>query len=96
MGAIVRKQLFIVIYCYFLYVHFLINLGVGSFLMWKINHTTSIDISVACQKAITNPDAQKQCKGFLHTTSGVLDGAIAFVLIIELCESCAVIRVDIY
>ena len=30
-GAIVRKQLFIVIFCYFLYVHFLINLGVGAY-----------------------------------------------------------------
>lgn len=82
-----RKQLFIVIYCYFLYVHFLINVGVGSFLIWKINHTTTVDISVACQKAITNTDAQKQCKGFLNTTQGVLNGIIVLVLLIELCTS---------
>ncbi len=81
-----RKQLFVTAYCYFLYVHFLINLGVGSFLMWKINHTTSVDKVAACQKAITNPGTRTQCDGLLNITRGVLIGFIALVLSIELCK----------
>ncbi|PSR81137.1 hypothetical protein PHLCEN_2v6472 [Hermanssonia centrifuga] len=84
-GGVVRKQLFVTAYCYFLYVHFLINLGVGSFLMWKINHTTSVDKVAACQKAITNPGTRTQCDGLLNITRGVLIGFIALVLSIELC-----------
>lgn len=86
-GGIVRKQLFVTIYCYFLYVHFLANLGVASFLMWKINHTTSIDISLACHQAIKDPDGSKQCAGLLNDTRGVLIGFIVFVLLIEFCTS---------
>ena len=86
-GAIVRKQLFIVIFCYFLYVHFLINLGVGAFLLWKINHTASTDIVIACQGAIKTAGAQDQCKGFLNITRDALDGVVVLVLLIELCMS---------
>jgi len=91
-GGIVRKQLFITIYGYFLYVHFLINFGVGIFLLWRINHTTDVDVSVACHKTITNPDAQKQCASLLNDFRGFLNGIIVIVLLIELYGALIVTR----
>ncbi|KAI0085135.1 hypothetical protein BDY19DRAFT_967303 [Irpex rosettiformis] len=83
-GAIVRKQLFVSIFAYFLLVHFLLNLGFGIYLLVVVNHTANVDVSVACHKAIKDPGAQQDCSKLLNGFRGALDGIIIFVLLIEL------------
>jgi hypothetical protein len=77
--------LFVTIFAYFLYFHFSINLGVGIYVLWVVNHTADVDISVACHKAIKDPGAQNDCAKLLNSFRGVADGLIAFILVIELC-----------
>jgi hypothetical protein len=64
-GAVVRKQLFVQIYAYFIYVHFVLNLGVAIYLLYMIVHVSSTDQVKACQLAIQNTAAQAQCTGLL-------------------------------
>lgn len=64
-GAVVRKQLFVQIYAYFIYVHFVLNLGVASYLLYTLVHVSTIDQNKACQLAIQDTTAQGQCTGLL-------------------------------
>ncbi|KAI0342084.1 hypothetical protein BDW22DRAFT_1308533, partial [Trametopsis cervina] len=91
-GGIVRKQLFIAIYCYFLYIHFLVNLGVGIYLLFVVNHTTNVDITVACNRVIENPGTQKDCSRLLNDLRAVFNGAIICVLLMELYGALVVTR----
>ncbi|KAI0690096.1 hypothetical protein BC835DRAFT_1281621 [Cytidiella melzeri] len=91
-GGIVRKQLFITIYAYFLYSHFLINLGAGTYLLWLINHTADVDITVACERTIKDPGTQADCSKLLNDFRGVFNGLIVFTLLIELYGTLIVTR----
>jgi hypothetical protein len=73
------------IYSYFLYAHFVINVIVATIFLWIITHTEQTDIVEACRGAIQNQQAQAQCTGLLHITEGVFIGVSTFVLLIELC-----------
>lgn len=84
-GGIVRKQLFVTIYAYFLYFNFLATLGVGIYFLWVVNHTADVDISFACNRTIKDPTAQKDCSKLLNDFRGLFDGIILFILFIELC-----------
>ncbi|KAK7057124.1 DUF1746 domain-containing protein [Favolaschia claudopus] len=64
-GAIVRKQLFVQIYAYFIYFHFVLNLGVAAYLLYSLVHVSTTDQVKACQLAIHDPSAQDQCTGLL-------------------------------
>ncbi|KAJ7703122.1 hypothetical protein B0H17DRAFT_1041853 [Mycena rosella] len=80
-GAVVRKQLFVQIYAYFIYVHFLLNLGVAIYLLYTLVHVSSTDQVKACQLAIQNTTAQNQCTGLLKIGLGVY-GAVASILLL--------------
>lgn len=85
-GAIVRKQLFVQIYAYFIYIHFLLNIGVAAYLLYLVTHFSADANVVACQKAIKNQKAKDQCTGLLKVAQGVYFVIAAFVLLVELCE----------
>ncbi len=87
MGAIVRKQLFVRIYAYFIYVHFFINVAVAAYLLWLITHFTENTATKACQDTIKNTGAQQQCIGILQIARGVYFAVAALVLLIEMCPS---------
>ena len=72
-------------YCVFLYVHFFVNLGVASWITWKINHVTNTDVRVACGEGIKDPVGQQQCRGLLSDASGLLLWIIWVIIVIELC-----------
>ncbi|KAJ7096247.1 hypothetical protein C8R44DRAFT_812529 [Mycena epipterygia] len=91
-GAVVRKQLFVQIYAYFIYVHFIINLGVAIYLLYMIVHVSTTDQVKACQLAIQNTTAQAQCTGLLKIGLGVYGAVAAIVLLAEMYGAIIVTR----
>ncbi|KAG6911115.1 hypothetical protein DXG01_003855 [Tephrocybe rancida] len=91
-GAIVRKQLFIQIYAYFIYVHFLLNLGVAAYLMYLVTHFSANATVKACQDTIQNEQAKAQCTGLLKVAQGVYFAIAAVVLLVELYLALVVTR----
>jgi len=91
-GAVVRKQLFVQIYAYFIYFHFLLNLGVAAYLLWFLVHVSTTDQVKACQLAIQNTTAQQQCTGLLKIGLGVYGGVAGVVLLTELYGAIIVAR----
>ena len=84
-GAIVRKQLFVTMYCVFLYVHFLANFGVACWVTWKINHVTDTDIRDACVDGIKSSQGQDQCTHLFSDLSNVIITIIWIIIVVELC-----------
>lgn len=91
-GAIVRKQLFVRIYAYFIYVHFFINVAVAAYLLWLITHFTENTATKACQDTIKNTGAQQQCIGILQIARGVYFAVAVLVLLIEMYGAIIVAR----
>ncbi|KAJ6593975.1 hypothetical protein B0H19DRAFT_1093110 [Mycena capillaripes] len=91
-GAVVRKQLFVQIYAYFIYFHFVLNLGTAAYLLFEIVHVASTDQVKACQIAIQNTDAQAQCTGLLKIGLKVYAAVASVVLLVELYGAIIVAR----
>jgi len=71
-------------YTYFLYAHFLLNVGVAGYLLWMVTHAEQSDVVKACKQAITNTQAQDQCTGLLKITKTIFLVVGFAVLFIEL------------
>ncbi|KAG6849565.1 hypothetical protein H0H93_007346, partial [Arthromyces matolae] len=91
-GAIVRKQLFLRIYAYFLYVHFVLNIGVAAYLLYVVAHFSANATAKACQSTIENEQAKSQCTGLLKVATGVYVTVTTLVLLIELYVALVVTR----
>ncbi|KAK0212572.1 hypothetical protein DFS33DRAFT_1377052 [Desarmillaria ectypa] len=91
-GAVVRKQLFVRIYAYSIYVHFFINVGVAAYLLWLITHFSESTATKVCQDTIKNTDAQQQCVGILQIARGVYFVLAALILLIEMYGAIIVAR----
>ncbi|KAF8070510.1 hypothetical protein FPV67DRAFT_1487667 [Lyophyllum atratum] len=91
-GAIVRKQLFVQIYAYFIYVHFLLNLGVAAYLLYLVTHFSSSAAVKACHETIQNQQAKDQCTGLLKIARGVYFAVASIVLLVELYLALVVTR----
>ncbi|KAF9012388.1 hypothetical protein BDQ17DRAFT_1343794 [Cyathus striatus] len=91
-GAVVRKQTFVQVYAYIIYVHFVLNLGVAAFLLYEVTRFSSNAAVAACQKTIKNEQAQEQCSGFLSIATGVYWAISVLVLLIELYGAIIVTR----
>ncbi|KAJ7188159.1 hypothetical protein C8R46DRAFT_1053845 [Mycena filopes] len=91
-GAVVRKQLFVQIYAYFIYVHFILNLGVAIYLLYFLVHVASSDQVKACQLAVHNTAAQNQCTGLLKVGLGVYGAIASVVLLTEMYGAIIVAR----
>ncbi|KAJ7251504.1 hypothetical protein B0H12DRAFT_1119259 [Mycena haematopus] len=91
-GAVVRKQLFVQIYAYFIYFHFLLNLGVAIYLLYMLVHVSTTDQVKACQLAIQNTGAQQQCTGLLKIGLGIYGAVAGVVLLTELYGALIVAR----
>jgi len=86
-GAIVRKQLFVTLYAYFVYAHFILNVIVVVICLLMLAHDEKTDVVKLCQNAIQDPQAKAQCTGLLNITEDIFISVAAFVLFIELCKS---------
>jgi len=91
-GAIVRKQVFVQIYAYFLYFHFLLNVGVAAWLLYMIVHFSSTAAVKACQDALQNAQTKQQCTGLLKIGLHVYFIVAAIVLVTELYGTIIIAR----
>ncbi|KAF7288717.1 hypothetical protein HMN09_01377700 [Mycena chlorophos] len=82
-GTVVRKQVFVQAYAYFIYFHFLLNVGVAAFLLWFLVHVSTIDQHALCQLGLHNVDAQNQCTGLLQVGLGIYGAVAGAVLLTE-------------
>ncbi|TDL24313.1 hypothetical protein BD410DRAFT_820447 [Rickenella mellea] len=82
-GACARKQLFVVIYAFFLYFHFLLNFGVAAYLLYHVTRAANTDIVKACQQGLRNDGSKNACKGLLNFTKELYWGLSSLVLAIE-------------
>jgi hypothetical protein len=85
-GAIVRKLTLATTYAVGLYIHFLINLCVASYLLIVILHTTHKDTVAVCQNVLNGQQAKDQCNSIFDSIRGLFAGTASFILIVELCE----------
>ena len=81
-----RKLKFVTAYAIGLYVHFVINLIVASYLLYVILHATREDTIALCQNALKNAQSKDQCASLFGTIRGVYAAIASLVLIVELCE----------
>lgn len=84
-GVVVRKQLFVQIYAYTIFLHFFLNIAIGIFLIWLVTHFSTTAAYKVCLDTIQDPEAQKQCTGFLNTARSVWIVVTILVLLIEMC-----------
>ncbi|KAJ4002113.1 hypothetical protein F5050DRAFT_1559297 [Lentinula boryana] len=91
-GAIVRKQLFILIYTYFIYVHFIINLAVAGFFLYVVLHFSSTAIGKACDDTVKDAGAQAQCTDIFSDFKTIYIVVALLVLFIELYGALIVTR----
>jgi hypothetical protein len=84
LGAIVRKLSFVTAYAIGLYIHFLINLSVASYLLFVILHATNTDTVTLCQNVLKNEQAKDQCDSLFDSIRGLYAGLASFVLVVEL------------
>jgi hypothetical protein len=84
-GTVVRKLLFVRLYAYFIYGHFVLNLVVAIYFLWAATNAANDNALKACQAAVEDPQAEAQCKKVLRATIGAFFGIVFLVLLIELC-----------
>ncbi|KAG6900264.1 hypothetical protein C0993_000717 [Termitomyces sp. T159_Od127] len=91
-GAIVKKQLFVQIYTYFIYVHFILNMAVAGYLCYIVSRFSANADAQACHGAIQDPQGQVQCTGLLKVTRYFYYAIAATVLLVEFYVALAVTR----
>jgi hypothetical protein len=82
----VRKLTLATTYAVGLYIHFLINLIIASYLLFVILHATQTDTVALCQNVLTNQQAKNQCDSIFASIRGLYAGTASFILAVELCE----------
>jgi hypothetical protein len=82
----VRKLTLATTYAVGLYIHFLINLIVASYLLFVILHTTHADAVALCQNVLKNQQSKDQCDSVFDSIRGLYAGIASFILLVELCE----------
>lgn len=85
-GAIVRKLSLATIYAVGLYIHFLINLIVASYLLFVILHATQTDTVALCQNVLKNQQTADNCDSIFDSIRGLYAGTASLILTVELCE----------
>lgn len=81
-----RKLTLATTYAVGLYIHFLINLIVASYLLFVILHTTHTDTVTLCQNVLKNQQSKDECNSIFESIRGLYAGTASFILIVELCE----------
>jgi hypothetical protein len=85
-GGIVRKLTLATTYAVGLYIHFLINVIVASYLLFVILHTTHTDTVNLCQNVLQIQQSKNECNSIFDSIRGLYAGIASLILIVELCE----------
>ncbi|KAG2750263.1 hypothetical protein P692DRAFT_20832044 [Suillus brevipes Sb2] len=83
-GAVARKQRFVRIYAYFVYIHLLLNVIVGIYFLLTIRQSNRQQIVDECYAVLTNNPSQSNCQSLMNVSTYVFIAVVSFVLLLEL------------
>lgn len=86
-GVAARKQLFVTIYTYFLYFHFVLNLIVGIYFLVTVRASNRQELVDYCAKVLVNTSAESSCAQLTSVSTYVFITIVAALLLLELCRS---------
>jgi hypothetical protein len=84
-GVVARKQLFVMIYTYFLYVHFVLNLIVGIYFLVTVRMSNRQQLVDYCAQIFVNTSTESDCTRLMNVSTYVFIAIVAFLLLLELC-----------
>ncbi|KZP34601.1 hypothetical protein FIBSPDRAFT_846692 [Athelia psychrophila] len=91
LGAIVRKQSFVQIYSWFIWIHLFLSLAAGSFFIWTVTHTIGIG-EMSCKQVIPQDGEQQVCSQVLSLAGGLLIGVVVLVWLVEIYGALIIAR----
>lgn len=83
-GAVARKQRFVRIYAYFIYIHLLLNVIVGIYFLLTIRQSNRQQIVNECYAVLANNPSQSNCQSLMNISTYVFIAVVSFVLLLEL------------
>ncbi|KIJ18773.1 hypothetical protein PAXINDRAFT_129187 [Paxillus involutus ATCC 200175] len=83
-GVVARKQLFVMIYTYFLYVHFVLNLIVGIYFLVTVRMSNRQQLVDYCAQIFVNTSTESDCTRLMNVSTYVFIAIVAFLLLLEL------------
>ncbi|KAG1742843.1 hypothetical protein EDB19DRAFT_599381 [Suillus lakei] len=83
-GAVARKQRFVRIYAYFVYIHLLLNVIVGIYFLVTIRQSNREQLVDECYVVFVNNPSQSNCQNLADISTYVFIAVVSFVLLLEL------------
>jgi len=83
-GVVARKQLFTMIYTYFLYVHFVINLIVGIYFLVTVRASNRQELVDYCAEVFVDTSVESSCARLMNVSTYVFIAIVAALLLLEL------------
>ncbi|KAG6372337.1 hypothetical protein JVT61DRAFT_7777 [Boletus reticuloceps] len=82
-GVVARKQLFVTIYTYFLYVHFVLNLIVGIYFLVTVRASNREQLVDYCAEVFVNTSTESSCSGLMRVSTYAFIAIVAALLLFE-------------
>jgi hypothetical protein len=82
-GVVARKQLFVMMYTYFLYVHFVLNIVVGIFFLVTVRASNRQELVNSCAEVFTDMSVESSCSRLMSVSTYVFIAIVAALLLIE-------------
>ncbi|KAG1732203.1 uncharacterized protein EDB91DRAFT_1226662 [Suillus paluster] len=83
-GAVARKQRFVKIYNYFIYIHLFLNIIVGIYFLVTIRQSNRQQLVDECYAWFINNPSQSNCQNLMNVSTYVFIAVVSFVLLLEL------------
>ncbi|KAG8213866.1 hypothetical protein J3R82DRAFT_10610 [Butyriboletus roseoflavus] len=83
-GVVARKQLFVMIYTYFLYVHFVINLIIGIYFLVTLRASNRQQLVDYCAEMFVNTSMESSCTDLMSVSTYVFIAIVVALLLLEL------------
>jgi len=85
-GVVARKQLFVMLYTYFLYGHLVLNVIVGIYFLVTIRQGNRQQFVDYCASVFAGTSAESNCTRLTSISTYVFITIVVVLLLLELCE----------
>lgn len=83
-GAVARKQRFVAIYAYFVYIHVVLNVVVGIYFLVTIRQSNRQQLVDECYVVFANNPSASNCQSLMNVSTYVFIAVVSLVLLLEL------------
>ncbi|KAG1808288.1 uncharacterized protein BJ212DRAFT_1224760, partial [Suillus subaureus] len=83
-GAVARKQRFVAVYAYFVYIHLLLNVIVGIYFLVTIRQSNRQQLVDECYTVFSNNPSESNCQSLMNVSTYVFIAVVSLVLLLEL------------